>query len=156
MYTCIINNIKQVYFSEDAQVEEKVSLNKYIEIGKLKISERDLIQDKNNFLLLSKDTRLDMLREQSYAWSRNSVKLLQRSILYGWSRKTEGKKREVNEIPFVSDEERNSKLTEARAFARLYFYGEEFFDAEYDESDFDKIIASGVSTKNSKILKSFK
>lgn len=147
MYTCIINNIKQVYFSEDAQVEEKVSLNKYIEIGKLKISERDLIQDKNNFLLLSKDTRLDMLREQSYAWSRNSVKLLQRSILYGWSRKNEGKKREVNEIPFVSDEERNSKLTEARAFARLYFYGEEFFDAEYDESDFDKIIASGVSTK---------
>ena len=100
-------------------MEEKVSLNKYIEIGKLKISERDLIQDKNNFLLLSKDTRLDMLREQSYAWSRNSVKLLQRSILYGWSRKTEGKKREVNEIPFVSDEERNSKLTEARAFARF-------------------------------------
>lgn len=147
MYTCIRNNIRQVYFSEDAQVEEKISLNQYIEIGKLKISERDLIQDKNNFLLISKSTRLDMLREQSYAWSRNSVKLLQKSILYGWNRKSKYEKREVNEIPFVSDEERNSKLIEARAFARLYFYGEEFFDAKYDESDFDKIISSGVSTK---------
>ncbi len=147
MYTCIRDNIKELFFIENTQLEEKISLNKYIEIGKLKISERDLIQDKNNFLLLSKEVRLNMLREQSYAWSRNSVKLLQKSILYGWGIKAKRNKREVNEIPFVSDEERNSKLTEARAFARLYFYGEEFFNIEYDESDFDKIIASGVSTK---------
>ena len=138
---CIMSNIKRIYYSEE-KLKEVVSLQGYIDLHQVKVSLVDLVDDMNNFSTLSNEAKEKILREQSYAWSRNIVKWLQKNIHSSWDA-TFSKTIESNKSYFISDEERLCKIRESLSFARLYYYGKEAL-IDSDLNDFDTIISTDL------------
>lgn len=138
---CIMSNIKRIYYSEE-KLKEVVSLQGYIDLHQVKVSLVDLVDDMNNFSTLSNEVKEKILREQSYAWSRNIVKWLQKNIHSSWDA-TFSKTIESNKSYFISDEERLCKIRESLSFARLYYYGKEAL-IDSDLNDFDTIISTDL------------
>lgn len=138
---CIMFNIKRIYYSEE-KLKEVVSLQGYIDLHQVKVSLVDLVDDMNNFSTLSNEAKEKILREQSYAWSRNIVKWLQKNIHSSWDA-TFSKTIESNKSYFISDEERLCKIRESLSFARLYYYGKEAL-IDSDLNDFDTIISTDL------------
>ncbi len=138
---CIMSNIKRIYYSEE-KLKEVVSLQDYIDLHQVKVSLVDLVDDMNNYSTLSNEAKEKILREQSYAWSRNIVKWLQKNIHSSWDA-TFSKTIESNKSYFISDEERLCKIRESLSFARLYYYGKEAL-TDSDLNDFDTIISTDL------------
>lgn len=142
--SCILNNIKDVYFSQCTH-SIAIDLADFIDIHRIKLNAADLIEDKDNFQSLVPTTKEKFIKEQCYAWSRNIVKWLQKSIHSSWDVNF-SIAYEMQEKPFVSDDERNCKIAEAIAFARLFFYGARACDMN-DYSDFDEVISTNLIKK---------
>lgn len=142
--TCILNNINDIYFS-DISVSNVINLSDFIDIHRIKLNEVDLIEDKENFELLLSNAKEKIIKEQCYAWSRNIVKWLQKSMHSSWDISFSFAY-EMKEKPFVSDDEKNCKISEAIAFARLYYYGAEACRMT-DYSDFDSVISTNLIKK---------
>ena len=138
---CIMKNIQQIYFS-DCINKDTSRLSDYVDFHQVKISLVDLIEDMYNFSSLSEGEKEKLLMEQSYAWSRNIVKWLQKNIHSSWDASF-SKKTETSKSYFISDEERLCKIRESTAFARLYYYGKAAL-GNIDINDFDTIISTDL------------
>ncbi len=141
---CILNNIKTVYFSNE-NAPNIIELSEFVDIYRIKLNENDLIEDMNNFKLLSLEVKEKIIKEQCYAWSRNIVKWLHKNIHSSWD-SSFTVSFEMKDKPFVSDDERICKISEATAFARLYFYGARACEMS-DFSDFDIVISTNLIKK---------
>lgn len=144
MVDCILKNIKSVYFS-NGNKPNVVELSEFIDIYRIKLNESDLIEDMENFKSLSPTVKENIIKEQCYAWSRNIVKWLQKNIYSCWD-SSFSSSYVMKDKFFVSDDERICKISEATAFARLYFYGAKACEMN-DFCDFDIVISTKLIKK---------
>lgn len=98
---CIMSNIKKIYYSEE-KLKEVVSLQDYIDLHQVKVSIVDLVDDMNNYSTLSSEAKEKILREQSYAWSRNIVKWLQKIYILVGMRLLAKQSKAINPILFLT------------------------------------------------------
>lgn len=110
---CIRNNIKELYFNFENQENVSVDDNAIIDFlgfNNTQMSLPHIREDVELFNCLHSKDKEKIIKEQCYAWGRNMVKRLQRRMMQSCNK-------------FISDAELVCKISEAKSFAQLYYYG---------------------------------
>ncbi len=110
--SCIRNNIFKLFF-EHQQISQSTpkKLETFLELNKFaEITSKEIVFDTQILNMLNTEQRTGIVSEQCYTWARNIVKKLQRII-------------HMQTGYFVSDEEWQMEIEEAKVFAQLYLNG---------------------------------
>lgn len=124
--SCIRNNIFKLFFehqqlskSTPQKLESFLDLNKFAEI-----TSKEIVFDTKILNMLNIEQRTSIVSEQCYTWSRNIVKKLQRIV-------------HMQTGYFVSDDEWQMQIEEAKVFAQLYLNGGANIITDCDSSETD-------------------